>query len=142
MAGGDYTAKHPRWGSLLTTPRGRELYKVMQAELLSRVLTGEPTYWPSDRRRVPDLLDFGILKRIPVRTLHAESSFDLSLGHFPVLITIHSKILPQPCPPTLSTKHTNWEVFRTIIRENLPLDVLLNTDGDIEDYVHQFRANP
>ena len=110
----------------------------MQAEQLSHDATGEPTYWPTDRRRVPNLLDFGIVKRIPVRTFHAESSLDLSSDHSPVLITIHSKILTQPCPPTLNTKHTNWEVFRTIIRENLPLDVPLKTDGDMEDYVHQF----
>jgi hypothetical protein len=114
----------------------------MQAELLSHVSTGEPTYWLSGRRRVPDLLDFGIVKHIPVRTLHAESSLDLSSDHSPVLITIHSKILPQPCPPTLSTKH-KLGGFTTIIRENLPPDVPLKTDGDIEeDYVHQFQANP
>ena len=87
---------------------------------------------------MPDLLDFGVVKPIPLRTLHAESSLDLSSDHSPVLITIHSKILPEPCPPTLSTKHTNWEAFRTIKRENPPLDVPLKTDGDIEDYVHQF----
>ena len=87
---------------------------------------------------MPDLLDFGVVKPIPLRTLHAESSLDLSSDHSPVLITIHSKILPEPCPPTLSTKHTNWEAFRTIIRENLPLDAPVKTDGDIKDYVHQF----
>jgi hypothetical protein len=54
LAGGD-NAKHPQWGSHLTSPRGRELYKAMQAEQLSHVSTGEPTYWHTDRRRVPDL---------------------------------------------------------------------------------------
>jgi hypothetical protein len=29
LAGGDYNAKHPRWGSRPTTLRGRELYKAM-----------------------------------------------------------------------------------------------------------------
>jgi endonuclease/exonuclease/phosphatase family metal-dependent hydrolase len=86
----------------------------MQAEHLSHASAGEPTYWPSDRRRVPDLLDFRLVKRIPLRTLHAESSLDLSSDHFPVLITIHSKVLSQLCPPTLSTKHTNWEVLEQL----------------------------
>jgi hypothetical protein len=49
LAGGDYNAKHSHWGSRLTTPRGRELFKAMQVENLSHVSTGEPTYWPSDR---------------------------------------------------------------------------------------------
>ena len=81
LAGGDYNAKHPQWGSRLTTPRGRELLKAIQAEHLSHVSTGEPTYWPSDRRRVPDLLDFGVVKLIPLCTLHAESW--PILGSFP-----------------------------------------------------------
>ena len=34
---GDYNAKHPQWGSHLTTPRRRELYKAMQAEQLSHL---------------------------------------------------------------------------------------------------------
>jgi hypothetical protein len=123
-------------GSRLTTHRGRELLKAMHAEHLLHVSTGDPTYWPSDRRRVPDLLDFGVVKRIPLRTLHADPSLDLSSDHSPFLITIHSKIFSQPCPPTISTKYTKWEVFRTIIRETLPLDVPLKTDGAIEAYVH------
>jgi hypothetical protein len=138
LAGGDYNAKHPQWGSRLTTPRGRELLKAIQAKQLSHVSTGEPTYWPSDRRRVPDLLDFGVVKCIPLHTLYAKSSLELSSDHSPVIIAIHSQILPQPCPPTLSTKHTNWETFRTIIRKNLSFDVPLKTDGNIEEYVYQF----
>ena len=104
LAGGDYNAKRSHWGSRLTTPRGRELFKAMQVENLSHVSTGEPTYWPSDRRKVPDLIDFGVVKRIPVNSLNAESSFDRSSDHSPVIITIRSRIIPQTSPPTLSTK--------------------------------------
>jgi hypothetical protein len=50
LAEDDYNAKHPQWGSRLTTPRGQELLKAIQAKQLSHVSTGEPTYWPSDRR--------------------------------------------------------------------------------------------
>jgi len=110
----------------------------MQAENLSHVSTGEPTYWPSDRRKVPDLIDFGVVKRIPVNSLHAESSFDLSSNHSPVIITIHSKIIPQTSPPILSTKTTHWKTFRNHIRENLTLFISLKANRDTEDYVHQF----
>jgi len=81
MVGGDYNAKHSHWSSRLTTPRGRKLLKAIRAENLSHVSTGETNCWPSDRRKVPDLIDFGILKRLPVRSLRAESSFDLSSDH-------------------------------------------------------------
>ena len=138
LAGRDYNAKHSHSGSRLTTPRVRELFKAMQAETLSHVSTGEPTYWPSDRRKVPNLLDFGVVKRFPVKSLHAESSFDLSSDHTPGIITKHSRIIPQTSPPTLSTKTTNWETLRNPTRENLNLHVPLKANGDIENYVHQF----
>jgi len=76
----------------------------MQVENVSHTSTGDPTYWPSDERKVPDLIYTGIVKRLPVRSLRAQSSFDLSSDHSPVIITIHSKIIPQTNPPTLSTK--------------------------------------
>jgi hypothetical protein len=32
---------------------------------LTTLLTGKPTYWPSDDEKILDLLDFGIIKDIP-----------------------------------------------------------------------------
>jgi hypothetical protein len=137
LAGGDYNAKHCHWGSRLITPKGRELIKAMQTDNLAHVSTGEPTYWPSDTRKVPDLIDFGVVKRIPTISLHAESSFDLCSDHSPVIITLNLRIIPKTSAPTLSTKHTNWEKFRNHIRENPTLNVTLNANRDIADYVHQ-----
>jgi hypothetical protein len=53
LAGGDYNARYTQWGSGLTTPRGRELFKTMQADQLLHISTGEPTNWPTDRRKIP-----------------------------------------------------------------------------------------
>jgi hypothetical protein len=58
IASGDYNAKHTAWGSHLITPRGRKMYKTMEHLHLRHLSTGEPTYWPSDRYKLPDLLDF------------------------------------------------------------------------------------
>jgi hypothetical protein len=65
IAGGDYNAKHTDWGSRLITPRGREILRTMEQLNLPHLSTGEPTYWPSDRNKLPDLLDFCITKGIP-----------------------------------------------------------------------------
>jgi hypothetical protein len=97
---------------------------------------GETTYWPSDRRKVPDLTDFGLVKGIPAFSIHAVSGFDLSPDYSPV-INVHSKIILQSSSPTLSTKTMKWVTFHHLIRENLTLDVPLKTNRDIEDYVHQ-----
>ena len=58
IAGGDYNAKHQSWGSRLTTPRGRELFRAIKDDQLETVSSGEPTYWPSDRNKIPEPLDF------------------------------------------------------------------------------------
>jgi len=79
----------------------------MQTDNLSYVSTEEPTYWPSDRRKVPELIDFSVVKRIPINSLHVESSFDLSFDHSPVVITMNSKIIPKTITQTLSTKKIN-----------------------------------
>jgi hypothetical protein len=53
---------------------------------------------------VPDLIAFGVVKRIPINSLHVESCFHLSSDHSPVIITVNSKIIPKTSAPTLSTK--------------------------------------
>jgi len=136
LAGGDYNAKHSHWGSRLTTPKGRELFSAMQTANLAHVSTGEPTYWPSDRRKVPDLIDFAVVRRIPAHTITASSSPDLSSDHSPVIIALHSRFVPTPSAPTLSTKLTNWTTFRTLLQASLTLQVPLKTAQDIEGYVH------
>ena len=62
IAGGDYNAKHPQWGSRLTTPKGRELYKTLADNNLQLLSTGQPTHWPTDRNKTPDLIDFCVVK--------------------------------------------------------------------------------
>lgn len=44
IIGGDYNAKHPRWASRLTTPRGRVLARCMDNLNLGLATTGKPTY--------------------------------------------------------------------------------------------------
>jgi hypothetical protein len=58
-------------------------------------------------------MDFGIVKRITINSLHVESSFDLSSDHSSVIITMNSKIIPKTSVQTLSTKKTgrNLEII-------------------------------
>jgi hypothetical protein len=101
IACGDYNAKHHQWGSRLITPRGRELVKAMVNINLNHLFTGQPTYWPTDRRKIPDIIDFCITKGISNNYLKAESCLDLSLDHSPVIITYSTQILREKttCTP-------------------------------------------
>jgi hypothetical protein len=98
---------------------------------------GEPTYWPSDRNKLPDLVDFCVTKGIPQDFAVAKLCFDLSSYHSPVMITL-SHALNQEKQPRLSNRHTNWDDFWHII-QRLILNVSLKTEEDIETGVKLFN---
>jgi hypothetical protein len=135
LAGGDYNTKHTDWGSRLIIPRGREVLKTMESQHLHHLSTGEPTYWPSDRNKLPDLC----YQRYPPASAVAKSCLDLSSDHSPVLITLTPHALPSKTPPRLSNARTNWDLFRYLINERLTLSVSLKTADDIEDAVKFFN---
>jgi hypothetical protein len=106
---------------------------------LKHLPTGEPTYWPSDRNKLPDLVDFCVTKGIPQDFAAAKSCFDLSSDHSPILITLTAHALNQEKQPSLSNRHTNWNDFRHLINERITLNVSLKTEEDIEAPVKFFR---
>jgi hypothetical protein len=52
----------------------------MERNNLKHLSTGEPTYWPSDRNKLPALVDFCVTKGIPQDFDVAKSCFDLFSG--------------------------------------------------------------
>jgi hypothetical protein len=75
LAGGDYNAKHTDWGSSLTSPRGRVIAKTIERLNYRHLSSGEPAYWPTDRNKLPDLVDFCITKGISPNHVLARSCF-------------------------------------------------------------------
>jgi hypothetical protein len=53
ILGGDYDAKNAKWGSRLTTTKGREFMKAINSINGNIHTTGRPTYWPADRNKIP-----------------------------------------------------------------------------------------
>lgn len=132
IAGGDYNAKHPQWGSRLATTKGRELLKAMEAGNLQHLSTGEPTYWPTDRRKSPDVIDFCVTKGISNKYLNAKSCLDLSSDHSPIIITLSMQVLNKIKPPTLYNKKTDWNSFRSMLDEQLDCSIPLKTEENLD----------
>lgn len=139
ISGGDYNAKHPQWGSRLLSPKGRKLHKAMEYLKLDSVFTGEQTYWPTDRRKIPDTIDFYITKNINKRYLKAKSCLELSSDHSPVLLTLSSKVLEKEKPCILSNKRTDWEYFRLQVEETLNTSIPLKTEYEITESIEHFN---
>jgi len=99
LAGGDYNSKSTIWGSRITTTKGRELLKVMENNNYSFLTTATPTYWPTDQRKTPDLLDFFVTCGISESYLDITTSYDLSSDHSPIIATVSKFVISkQPIP--------------------------------------------
>jgi len=99
LAGGDFNSKHTHWGSRLTTTKGRELAKLLQANNYSFISTGSLTYWPKDTNKTPDLLGFFITNGISKNYAEVESSYDLTSDHSPIIATLSTSVKNRQ-PPT------------------------------------------
>lgn len=141
IIGGDYNSKHTFWGSRLINPRGRQLYLAMENRNLKHISTGEPTYWPSDIKKIPDLLDFYIIKGISKNNTVVQSNFDLSSDHSPILITLNANPVMKERPLRLCNKLTDWNQFREILDRNLNLNIQLKTNQDLDEAVKYITEN-
>jgi hypothetical protein len=74
--------------SRITTTKGRELQKTVRSNNLICITTRHPTYWPSDPKKIPDLLDFCIVKGINPKNFFVESCLELTSDHTPIIVTI------------------------------------------------------
>ena len=132
IAGGDYNAKHGEWGSRLTSPRGRSLCRAIQRDNLKTISTFQPTYWPTDLTKRPDLLDFCISKNVDLNRLSSKALLDLSSDHSPIIITLSNEILKVNKPPALTSRKTNWNYFREDLDRKLCHSISLKSKEEIE----------
>lgn len=77
------------WNKYIAHTKGNEVLQAIYNTNSNYVSGGKPTYWPTDRRKKPDLLDFFIVKGIATTTYAlVENVDDLSSDHSPVLLLI------------------------------------------------------
>jgi hypothetical protein len=70
-------------GSRLITTKGREVYKSV-ADTGYEISTGKPTYWPTEPKRNPDLIDFFVVKNISTNYIKIEEGFNPKSDHSPI----------------------------------------------------------
>lgn len=131
IAAGDYNAKHTHWGSRLITTRGRVLYNVMKDNGFDFASCGSPTYWPTDPKKIPDLLDFAVTRAINRNRLIVKPLLDLSSDHTPVVLEYFSDKIVAACPRHITNDTTNWLDYKSFLSTNI-VDLPLNSESDIE----------
>lgn len=139
IAAGDFNAKHPYWGSRLTTSRGRQLIKVIWDSGYDISSCGQPTYWPTDRRKVPDLIDFAITKNINRNKISSSAVQDLSSDHSPVIVEYLSVVKFDKVTVNLTNKQTNWIKYKKYISSHLIIQTSLNNESEINLALKNFN---
>lgn len=139
ILGGDFNAKNKLWGSRLTTPKGHQLHKACRA-LKCEIYSGnEPTYWPSNEQRIPDLIDFFVTKNIPKNFIYIENTAALSSSdHSAVIMTVSDNFIEKETPSFLSNNRTNWQFFKYILSEKIELKIPLRTKDQIDEELTSF----
>jgi hypothetical protein len=128
------------WGARLTTPKGRNLVYAISRQNCKYLNTGEPTYWPSNPNKLPHLSDFFILHGITSNYMQVESSLELSSDHSPVNASISTYVISKSTIPTLITKQTNWDNFRTYIETHINLNQRIKEPHELDAATQYFTT--
>ncbi|BET02093.1 Hypothetical protein NTJ_14912 [Nesidiocoris tenuis] len=137
LLGGDFNAKHPRWGSATTNPRGRSLHDVIYQRSLQVMSPVEPTHFPDNAAHSPDILDFFIGREIQHIVSPASVIHDLSSDHYPVSLSVDSS-----APADRNMNHfdcIHWSTYTEILTNMTVLNVPLKTKMDIDKSVSKLN---
>jgi len=115
------------------------MLKTIEATNLATLFIGESTYWPSDNKKIPNLLDFGIMKGIAKNGCRTESCFESSSDQSPVIFIINSKIMTKNKPCILCNVKTDWPYFQELLKTTLDNSIPLKTEDDIANAIKRFN---
>jgi len=89
-----------------------KIVKAIEAMNLEILSTEESIYWPSDNKKILDLLDFGIIKGSPKSYCHIESCLELFSGYSPIIFIINIKIILKVNYVLSATSKENGPISR------------------------------
>lgn len=139
IVGGDFNAKNTYWGSRLTTTKGKELLAAIQEINCEPLSSGSPTYWPTDPNKIPDLIDFFIIRDMSKNYIKVEDSLQMSSDHSPIILILSENVIYKQTPPYLTNSRTDWEGFKLSLEQRINLHVPLRTkiqlDAEVEKFV-------
>lgn len=130
---GDLNSKHTTWGCRTTNPAGNYIYDI-KCNLNLRIISPiEPTYFPYDSKKSPDILDIAItnIKAPFTSSTHHELDSD----HIPVIISTRITKPPTSPTPTLNTYNIKWNHFKNTIRNCIPPFRILNSPQEINQAI-------
>lgn len=83
----------------------------MKQNNMDYLTTGQPTYWPSDLHKIPDLIDFCVTNGINTKQIQTEFCLDLPSDHSPITMHHHAFASPQKTKTTNALQQQNGLVY-------------------------------
>ena len=139
IVGGDFNAKHHSWNSRHITPRGRIIRNIIDEVGAIAVAGTQPTYWPTDIAKTPDLLDFFITKGLSSNYLLVEDTLDIPSDHSMVVLNWSVNAIFKKKLFCLHNKTTNWNIFRQEVDTKLEMKIPLKTQSDVDKALCHFN---
>ena len=140
IMGGDYNAKHPRWSSATTNPRGRMLFDAVHQLGMEVIHPIEPTHYPSNPNHAPDILDIFLAKGIDSTTTSVHVIHSLSSDHYPVMLNLNGTITCNYLDKLI--RHPfDWKLYSETLAHQTNLSISLKTPMDIDKAVSKLTQN-
>lgn len=103
--------------------------------------SGNPTYWPSDPCRIPDLLDFVLYKGIQKELLDIQDNYELSSDHSALIVTLGSLDIEHTDNKNLITPKTNIKLFKQYLNEHIKnANMELSSGDQIEQEIENLNC--
>lgn len=135
LVGGDWNSKNVKWGSRLTTRKGKNLALSVAKFKGNYISPWKPTYYSYNKKNKPDLIDFFIFKNL---NFHDKTTCnvtpDFKVDHLVVLLSVFTHPVFFDKAPSLVNNSTDWNQFRDVINERLwnEINVTAETKEEID----------
>ena len=103
--------------------------------------TGNPTYWPTDPNKIPELIEFFIVGNMPANFMEVKEGLDMNSDHSPIVLIMSKNIIKKESNPMLVNKHADWTSFKIYLENKINLSVRLISELQLDEEVELFVNN-
>lgn len=129
---GDLNCRHPAWNCNKSNKNGRLLNHIqLQNPNIKIYAPDEPTYYPTNNRGQPSVLDLTVTNSKKNMT-HPQTKTILSSDHNPVYSKIIHIPTQNPKKIVYNYKNANWEGFKKDIECDIPYDPTISSPEQID----------
>lgn len=131
MIVGDLNSKHPAWFSRVSNPNGIKLFNAMTKSNWFVSAPDEPTYYPTQQNRFPDVLDIAVCQNIS-GIISQTVVHELDSDHLPVIIEIDAAALTKPSKLKLMNGPIDWDFFQSHLDKNIHIPPQFSSTEEID----------